>query len=199
MPTFSPAAPSKTPPPRFVLPEAEHSPPGPRSLVWRWLRNHACRSPSLNPSRLSQLLCQQVDGASQLSPQAITAHTAITSTSIRRCSNLAGAARILDRAEILRQVLDRPAFFPRHCESASSYVRARQAREVSCVAPGRNQPLYDTYFSNIDTPNKGPSTSRQSKTLMNKSSVTNVTFFQLERIAFHLGWLKKSTHGQHQY
>jgi len=50
--------------------------------------------------------------------------------------DLAGTARVLDRAEILPQVLDRHASFPRHCEGASSYVSTEQARKFSCVAPG---------------------------------------------------------------
>src|SRR5271165_2082847 len=64
LPTFSPAAPTKTPPPSFVPPAVKHSPHGPRSPAWRWLRNHACRRPSLNPSRLSLFHRRQVDGAS---------------------------------------------------------------------------------------------------------------------------------------
>src|SRR5271165_6320677 len=32
--------PPKTPPPNFVPPAVKHSPPGPRSPAWRWLRNH---------------------------------------------------------------------------------------------------------------------------------------------------------------
>src|SRR5208283_5632017 len=63
LPTFSPAAPTKTPPPSFVPPAVKHSPHGPRSPAWRWLRNHACRRPSLNPVRLSLFHRRQVDGA----------------------------------------------------------------------------------------------------------------------------------------
>src|SRR5271165_5935599 len=63
LPTFSPAAPTKTPPPSFVPPAVKHSPHGPRSPAWRWLRNHACRRPSLNPSRLSLFHRRQLDGA----------------------------------------------------------------------------------------------------------------------------------------
>src|SRR5271165_4027142 len=63
LPTFSPAAPTKTPPPSFVPPAVKHSPHGPRSPAWRWLRNHACRRPSLNPSRLSLFHRRQVDDA----------------------------------------------------------------------------------------------------------------------------------------
>ena len=49
--------------------------------------------------------------------------------------DLAGAARVLDLVEILRQALDRHAPLPRLCEHASSRVSAQQAREISCVAP----------------------------------------------------------------
>src|SRR5208283_1188755 len=70
LPTFSPAAPTKTPPPSFVPPAVKHSPHGPRSPAWRWLRNHACRRPSLNPVRLSLFHRRQVDGAA-----ATEAHT----------------------------------------------------------------------------------------------------------------------------
>jgi len=49
--------------------------------------------------------------------------------------DLARAARVLDRNKILAQLLDRHASLPRNREGASSYVRPRQAREISCVAP----------------------------------------------------------------
>ena len=62
-PTFSPAAPTKTPPPSFIPPATKHSPPGPRLPAWRWPRNHACRRPPLNPSRLPLFHRRQVDGA----------------------------------------------------------------------------------------------------------------------------------------
>src|SRR5271165_3326783 len=62
-PTFSPAAPTKTPPPSFVPPAVKRSTLGPRLPARRWLRNHACRRPSLNPSRLSLFHRRQVDGA----------------------------------------------------------------------------------------------------------------------------------------
>jgi putative transposase len=55
LPTFSPAAPVKTPPSSFVSAATKHSPHGPRSRVWQWLRNHVCRWPSFNPSCLSQI------------------------------------------------------------------------------------------------------------------------------------------------
>src|SRR5271165_1658536 len=62
-PTFSPAAPTKTPPPSFVPPAVKRSTLGPRLPARRWLRNHACRRPSINPSRLSLFHRRQVDGA----------------------------------------------------------------------------------------------------------------------------------------
>ena len=43
---------------------------------------------------------------------------------------------ILDRNKIPAQLLDRHAPLPRNREGASSYVRTRQARQVSCIAPG---------------------------------------------------------------
>jgi len=49
--------------------------------------------------------------------------------------DLAGAARVLDRNKIPSQLLDRHALLPRNREGASSYARARQTREISCVAP----------------------------------------------------------------
>ncbi len=42
----------------------------------------------------------------------------------------------LDRSKIVSQLPDRHAPLPRNREGVSSYVRARQAREISCVAPG---------------------------------------------------------------
>src|SRR5208283_3902357 len=69
LPTFSPAAPTKTPPPSFVPPAVKHSPHGPRSPAWRWLRNHACRRLSLNPVRLSLFHRRQVDGACYRPPR----------------------------------------------------------------------------------------------------------------------------------
>src|SRR3954447_13611446 len=50
--------------------------------------------------------------------------------------DLIGAARVLDRTQILRQVFDRHALFLRRREGTSSRVSTRQASEISCVAPG---------------------------------------------------------------
>src|SRR3954454_21349448 len=62
-PTSSPAAQAKTPPPSFMPPALRHLPPGPRSPAWRWLRNDARRSSSLNLSRLPLFHRRQVDCA----------------------------------------------------------------------------------------------------------------------------------------
>ncbi len=48
--------------------------------------------------------------------------------------DLAGAARVFDRAETLPQALDQQAPLPRRREGTSSYVRPRQAREILCIA-----------------------------------------------------------------
>src|SRR3954454_1050448 len=50
--------------------------------------------------------------------------------------DLTGAARVLDRTKILRQVVDRHAPFLRHRDGTPSRVSTRQASEISCVAPG---------------------------------------------------------------
>jgi len=49
--------------------------------------------------------------------------------------DLARAARILSRAEVTHQVLDRHAPLPRRCEGTSSNVSTARARGTSCVAP----------------------------------------------------------------
>jgi hypothetical protein len=59
--TFSPTAPTETPPPSVAPPAVKHSPPGPKLPAWRWLRDHARRPPSLNPSRLPLFRQRQVD------------------------------------------------------------------------------------------------------------------------------------------
>src|SRR5271165_6624359 len=63
LPTLSPAAPAKIPPPSFVSPAVKHSPAGPRSPASRWLRNHTWRQPPLQPSCLPLFRRRQVDGA----------------------------------------------------------------------------------------------------------------------------------------
>lgn len=50
--------------------------------------------------------------------------------------DLAGAAWVFDRSKMMLQRLNRQTSFSRNRESASSYVNARQAREVLRVAPG---------------------------------------------------------------
>jgi putative transposase len=60
----SPFTPIKTLPPNSIPPVVKPSQRGPRSLLWRWPRNHPCRRPPLNRSRLSQFHRRQVDGAS---------------------------------------------------------------------------------------------------------------------------------------
>src|SRR4051794_21473953 len=67
-PTSSPAAQAKTPPPSFMPPALRHLPPGPRSPAWRWLRNDARRSSSLNLSRLPLFHRRQVDCAGYRHP-----------------------------------------------------------------------------------------------------------------------------------
>src|ERR1700712_2449988 len=62
-PTFSPAAPTKIPPPSFVAPAAKHSPPGPRSPAWRWLHSRAVAGGNSTHSRLPLFHRRQVDGA----------------------------------------------------------------------------------------------------------------------------------------
>jgi hypothetical protein len=47
-PTFSPAAPTKTPPRSFISPADKDSPPGPRSPAWRWLCNTPIDGPCSN-------------------------------------------------------------------------------------------------------------------------------------------------------
>src|SRR4051812_34466669 len=49
--------------------------------------------------------------------------------------DLTGAARVLDRTKILRQVFDRHALFLRRREDTSSRVSAGQTSKISCVAP----------------------------------------------------------------
>src|SRR5271166_1138244 len=95
-PTFSPAAPTKTPPPSFVPLAVKRSTLGPRLPARRWLRNHACRRPSLNPSRLSLFHRRQVDGAaapdgpaSQRINQALTNADARLREADRQCHAIA--------------------------------------------------------------------------------------------------------------
>src|SRR3954470_7750972 len=58
--------------------------------------------------------------------------------------DLTGAARVLDRTQILRQVFDRHALFLRRREGTSSRVSTRQASEISCVAPANGMPYLST-------------------------------------------------------
>src|SRR5271165_360325 len=63
LPTFSPAAPTKTPPSSFVLLAIKHSPLGPKSPAWRWPRSHARRRSPLYTPRIPLFHRRQIDGA----------------------------------------------------------------------------------------------------------------------------------------
>jgi len=70
-------------------------------------------------------------------------------------ADLAAAARVLDRVDILRQVLNRHASLPRRCEDTSSNVSTSSARKTSCVAPGMQpspKPPDHCRYGDVDVP-----------------------------------------------